>query len=264
VPDAPDDLQLALELADVADRITLDRFRADDLVVETKPDLTPVSEADKAVERAIREQLATARPGDAVMGEEYGSSAEGVGNGRRWVIDPIDGTKSYVRGIPVWATLLALQDRGEVSVAVASAPAIGRRWWASRGQGAFMRDGLGDSPRPLRVSAIRELGDAHLSYADIEDWQNLGRLDAALALAGSCWRSRSLGDFWAYMLVAEGAIEIALDPVASLWDLAAPQLIVEEAGGRFSDLGGARTADGGDAIATNGPVHEAAMALVGR
>ena len=264
MPDAPDDLELALELADVADRITLERFRADDLVVETKPDLTPVSEADKAVERAIRERLATARPGDAVMGEEYGSSAEGAGNGRRWVIDPIDGTKSYVRGIPVWATLLALQDRGDVSVAVASAPAIGRRWWASRGQGAFMRDGLGDRPRPLRVSAIRELGDAHLSYADIEDWQDLGRLDAALALAESCWRSRSLGDFWAYMLVAEGAIEIALDPVASLWDLAAPQLIVEEAGGRFSDLGGARTADGGDAIATNGPVHEAAMALVGR
>jgi histidinol-phosphatase len=264
VPDPPDDLQLALALADAADRITLERFRADDLAVETKPDLTPVSEADRTVEEAIRERLAGVRPGDAVMGEEYGSSSEGESNGRCWVIDPIDGTKSYVRGIPVWATLLALQDGGEVSVAVASAPAMGRRWWAARGQGAYMRDGLGDGPRALRVSAIGQLRDAHLSYADIEDWQNLGRLDAALALTGSCWRSRSLGDFWAYMLVAEGAIEIALDPVASLWDLAAPQLIVEEAGGRFSDLGGVRTADGGDAIATNGPVHAAAMALVGR
>ena len=264
MPGATDDLDLALELADVADRITLERYRADDLVVETKPDLTPVSEADTAVERAIRERLAVVRPGDAVMGEEYGSSTEHAGNGRRWVIDPIDGTKSYVRGIPVWATLLALQDGGELSVAVASAPAMGRRWWASRGGGAFVRDGLGDGPRPLMVSGIRKLEDAHSSYADIEDWENLGRLDAALALARACWRSRSLGDFWAYMLVAEGAIEIALDPVASLWDLAAPQLIVEEAGGRFSDLGGARTADGGDAIATNGPVHEAALALVGR
>ncbi len=264
MPGATDDLDLALELADVADRITLERYRADDLVVETKPDLTPVSEADTAVERAIRERLAVVRPGDAVMGEEYGSSTEHAGNGRRWVIDPIDGTKSYVRGIPVWATLLALQDGGELSVAVASAPAMGRRWWASRGGGAFVRDGLGDGPRPLMVSGIRKLEDAHSSYADIEDWENLGRLDVALALARACWRSRSLGDFWAYMLVAEGAIEIALDPVASLWDLAAPQLIVEEAGGRFSDLGGARTADGGDAIATNGPVHEAALALVGR
>jgi len=141
---------------------------------------------------------------------------------------------------------------------------MGRRWLAARGVGAFVRDGLGDGPRPLMVSGIRKLEDAHSSYADIEDWENLGRLDAALALARACWRSRSLGDFWAYMLVAEGAIEIALDPVASLWDLAAPQLIVEEAGGRFSDLGGVRTADGGDAIATNGPVHEAALALVGR
>ena len=264
MPEAPDDLALALGLADVADRITLERFRAEDLVVQTKPDLTPVSEADTAVERAIRERLAEARPGDAVMGEEYGFTTGGGGNGRRWVIDPIDGTKSYVRGIPVWATLLALQDGGELSVAVASAPALGRRWWASRGGGAFGRDGLGGGPRPLRVSAIRELSDAHLSYADIEDWENLGRLDAALALARACWRSRSLGDFWAYMLVAEGAIEIALDPVASLWDLAAPQLIIQEAGGRFSDLAGVRIADGGDAIATNGLVHAAAIALVGR
>ena len=265
MPGATDDLDLALELADVADRITLERFRADDLVVETKPDLTPVSEADTAVERAIRERLAVVRPGDAVMGEEYGSSTEHAGNGRRWIDRP-DRRHQELRA---W-------DPGVGDVA--GAP--GRRRAVGRGRlGA--RDGppLVGFARRRRVRARRARrrsapaawcrGFASsrtrtLSYADIEDWENLGRLDAALALARACWRSRSLGDFWAYMLVAEGAIEIALDPVASLWDLAAPQLIVEEAGGRFSDLGGARTADGGDAIATNGPVHEAALALVGR
>jgi histidinol-phosphatase len=263
VPAAPEDLALALELADVADRITLDRFLAEDLIVETKPDLTPVSEADTAVERAMRERLAEVRAGDSVMGEEYGDSIAPDAT-RRWIVDPIDGTKSYVRGIPVWATLLALEDSGEVTVAVASAPAMRRRWWASRGGGAFTVDGISEGTRELRVSAIGELADAHLSYAGLEDWQELGRVDAALELINACWRSRSLGDFWAYMLVAEGAIEIALDPAASLWDLAAPQLIVEEAGGVFNDLGGARTADGGDAIATNGLVHGAAMAIIGR
>jgi histidinol-phosphatase len=149
-------------------------------------------------------------------------------------------------------------------VGVASAPAMGRRWWASRGHGAFMDDRLGEATRRLRVSAIGELGDAQLSYAGLEEWQAIDRIDAALALINACWRSRSLGDFWAYMLVAEGALEIALDPVVSLWDLAAPQLIVEEAGGRFSDLAGVRTADGGDAVATNGLLHEAALAVIGR
>jgi histidinol-phosphatase len=263
VASVAEDLNVALELADVADRITLSRFRADDLVVETKPDLTPVSEADTAVERAVREMLGEVRPGDAVLGEEYGDSSA-PDSPRRWIIDPIDGTKSYVRGIPLWATLLALQEDGEVSVAVASAPALKRRWWASAGNGAFVTDGLSNEPRRLRVSGISVLGDSHLSYADLVDWRAIGRLDAALELIESCWRSRSLGDFWAYMLLAEGAIEISLDPLASLWDLAAPQLIVEEAGGRFTDLGGARTADGGDAIATNGLVHDAALAIIGR
>jgi histidinol-phosphatase len=263
VPAVPEDLALALELADVADRITLDRFLAEDLIVETKPDLTPVSEADKAVERALRERLAEVRAGDSVLGEEYDDSIAPDAT-RRWIVDPIDGTKSYVRGIPLWATLLALEDDGEVTVAVVSAPAIGRRWWATRGGGAFSSDAVLGGTRALRVSAIGELADAHVSYGGLEEWQQLGRTDAALELVDACWRSRSLGDFWAYMLLAEGAIEIALDPVASLWDLAAPQLIVEEAGGRFNDLGGAPTADGGDAIATNGRVHDAAMAIIGR
>jgi histidinol-phosphatase len=263
VPAAAQNLAIAFELADLADRITLARFRAENLVVDTKPDLTPVSEADTAVERAVRHRLAGLRPGDSVMGEEFGSSTA-PDSARRWIIDPIDGTKSYVRGVPVWATLLALQEGDETTLGVVSAPALRRRWWASRGDGAYMDDGLADGAVPLRVSAVRELADAQLSYAELEDWEARGRLDSALGLIRRCWRTRNFGDFWSYMLVAEGAIEIALDPVVSLWDLAAPQVIVEEAGGRFTDLGGSRTPAGGDAIATNGLVHDAALALVGR
>ncbi len=259
----PDDLALALELAEIADSITRERFLAADLKVDTKPDMTPVTEADTAVERAVRDRLATARPDDAVLGEEYGAS--GTKNGaRRWVLDPIDGTKNYVRGIPVWATLIALQEDGETTVGVVSAPALGRRWWAAAGAGAFVADGLSEGRRQLAVSAVRELADAQLSFSGVEQWEAIDRLDEVLALARSCWRSRGFGDFWQYMLVAEGASEIGLDPVVSLWDLAAPQVIVEEAGGRFSDLGGVATADGGDAIASNGLVHDAALAIIGR
>ena len=246
-----DDLALALELADVADAITLERFRAADLVVETKPDLTPVTEADRAVEEAIRERLARERPHDAIVGEEFGETA---GAARRWIVDPIDGTKNYVRGIPVWATLIALQ--GEA--AVVSAPALHRRWWAGRSSGAFA-DG-----HPIHVSAVGELGDAQLLWSGIEDWEAIGRGDAVLDLARRCWRSRGLGDFWQYMLVAEGAAEIALDPEVSLWDLAAPQLIVEGAGGRFTDLSGVSRPDGGSGVATNGLLHQAALEIVGR
>jgi histidinol-phosphatase len=258
------DLALALELADLADAITLRRFRAEDLIVDTKPDLTPVTEADREVEQVLRRRLASSRPDDAVVGEEYGAD-EGRGNGRRWIVDPIDGTKSYVRGIPVWATLLAVEDRGEVTLGVVSAPALGRRWWAAKGMGAFGRDGLdGDAPRQLRVSAVRELADAQLCFAGFEEWREAGRLDGLLELSVRCWRSRGYGDFWQYMMVAEGAVEIGIDPEVSLWDLAAPMAIVEEAGGRFTDLAGEVTADGGDAIATNGLLHEDARAFVAR
>ncbi len=263
MPAAPEDLALALELADLADRITVARFRADDLVVDTKPDLTPVTEADTTVEQVVRGRLATARPDDAIVGEEYGAST-GLGGARRWIVDPIDGTKNYVRGIPVWATLIALQEAEDVTVGVVSAPALHRRWWASRDHGAHVDDGLSNARRSLRVSAVSELADAQVSFAGLEDWQEISRLDAVIALTERCWRTRSFGDFWAYMLVAEGAMEIALDPVVSLWDLAAPKVIVEEAGGRFTDLNGSPTADGGDAIATNGLVHQQALKLVGR
>jgi len=263
VSGAAEDLELALELADVADAITLARFRAADLVVETKPDLTPVSEADTAVERAVRDRLAAVRPGDSILGEEYGAS-EGFERERRWIVDPIDGTKNYVRGIPVWATLLALQEGGRVTVGVASAPALGRRWWAGQGLGAFGADGLSSEPRRLRVSAVRALEDAQLCISGFDGWDERGGLEGLLALGRRCWRTRGFGDFWNYMLVAEGVAEIGCEAIVSLWDLAAPQVIVEEAGGRFTDLGGVPTPDGGDALATNGLLHEEALALVGR
>ncbi len=247
----PDDLALALQLADVADEITRWHFRAEDLVVRTKPDLTPVSEADQAVEQALRARLAELRPGDAVVGEEYGQT--GGDAARRWIIDPIDGTKNYVRGLPIWATLIALEDRGELTVGVVSAPSLSRRWWAVRGEGAFLNGAR------LRVSAVAELSDAMLLWSGIEEWDAIGRAQAILGLARQCWRSRGIGDFWQYMLVAEGAAEIAVDPVVSLWDLAAPSVIVEEAGGQFSDFGGERTVRAGDAVATNGALHDDAL-----
>jgi histidinol-phosphatase len=260
---AYEDLELALQLAELADSLTIARFRASDLVVATKPDLTPVSEADTAVERLLRERLATARPRDAIVGEEYGTSGSSD-RARRWIIDPIDGTKNYVRGIPVWATLLALQDGSQAVVGVVSAPALGRRWWALRGAGAFATDGLRDGPRPMRVSAVRALEDAQLVVSGFDGWDDRDALESLLALARQCWRTRGFGDFWSYMLVAEGVADVACEAVVSLWDLAAPQVIVEEAGGRFTDLGGIPTADGGDALATNGLLHDEALAIVGR
>jgi histidinol-phosphatase len=262
VSGATDDLELGLELADVADAITLSRFRAADLVVETKPDLTPVSEADRAVEQAMRERLAAVRPGDTVVGEEYGDA--GGDAPRRWIVDPIDGTKGYVRGMPVWATLLALEEDGEMAVGIVSAPALGRRWWAARGSGAFMREGTGAEPRRLRVSGVRELGDAQMCFGGFEEFRQTGRLEALLALAERCWRTRGYGDFWQYMLVAEGVAEIALDPAVSIWDVAAPMMVVQEAGGRFTDFAGVPSAAGGSGIATNGLIHEAARQIIAR
>jgi histidinol-phosphatase len=266
VPSASDDLALALELVDNADAITMARFRAEDLVVETKPDLTPVSEADRAVEQVLREHLASRRPQDTVFGEEYGGAeaadATGPHPSRRWIVDPIDGTKGYVRGVQVWATLLALEQDGEMVVGVVSAPSMGRRWWAARGAGAFTSDVTGGQPRRLRVSGIRALEDAQMCFGGFEEWRETGRLEVLLALSERCWRSRGYGDFWQYMLVAEGAAEIALDPAAALWDLAAPMVIVEEAGGRFTDLGGSATAAAGHAIGSNGLVHETARQIL--
>ena len=257
----PDDLAVALELADIADSITLERYAAADLDVATKPDLTPVTEADLAVEEACRDRLRLVRPDDGVIGEEYGASA-GTG-GRRWIIDPIDGTKNFVRHIPVWSTLIALQDGDAITVGVVAAPALHRRWWAARGRGAFVDDALTGGPRSLHVSDVGRLADAQLSMSGLDDWDNTGRLDALLTLVRNCWRSRAFGDFWSYMMVAEGAVDVAAEPEVSLWDLAAPQIIVEEAGGRFTDLSGVPRPDGGSALATNGRLHGAVLEIVG-
>jgi histidinol-phosphatase len=260
VPVLTDDLSLALELADAADEITLARYGAVDLAVSTKPDMTPVTEADTAAEQAIRGRLTDTRPGDVVFGEEYGS--QGAESARRWIVDPIDGTKNYVRRIPVWATLLALEEDGECTVGVVSAPALGRRWWAARGQGAFGSE-FGSSPRAVRVSSVAALEDAQLTLAGQKELLAGSRRDGVLALIERCWRTRGFGDFWAYMLVAEGALEIAVDaPGVSLWDLAAPLVIVEEAGGRFSDFDGQRTAGAGEGMATNGLLHDQVLELL--
>ena len=250
------DLELALELADLADQITMARYRAEDLQVETKADLTPVTEADRAVERALRERLARERPDDAVVGEEMGDTP-GASGSRRWIIDPIDGTMSYMRGMPTWSTLIALEQAGDGVVGVVSMPALGHRWWGLRGGGAF-RDG-----RPIRVSGVSELSDAQLCWSGVREWDAVGRTEALLALARACWRSRGLGDAWQYVLVAEGVAEIAVDPSVSLWDLAAVKLVVEEAGGAFTDLSGAVTAGGGSGLATNGLLHQAALEFLG-
>jgi histidinol-phosphatase len=235
--------------------VTLRRFRARDLRVETKPDLTPVSEADHAAEELVRDRLATARPGDAVLGEEFGTDGE---SHRRWIIDPIDGTKNYVRGVPVWATLLALEEDGEMRVGVVSAPALGHTWWAVRGGGAFA-DG-----HPIGVSGVSALEDAHLCYSDFKWWGRYGLQAEFEALAGQVWRTRGFGDFWSHILVAEGAADIAAEPVVALWDLAPLLVIVEEAGGRFTDLAGNRTADGGSAVSTNGRIHDAVLQALAR
>ena len=247
-----DDLALAHELADAADAISLDRFLAVDLVVESKPDLSPVSDADRAVEQTLREVLAARRPGDAVLGEEEGEAGTGP---RRWVLDPIDGTKNFVRGVPVWATLIALQADGEVSVGVVSAPALGRRWWAARGLGAHTGGAL-TGARQLRVSAVDELSDASVAYSSLAGWEKQGRLPGLLQLTREVWRTRAYGDFWSHVLVAEGAVDAAFEPEVSLWDLAPLQVILEEAGGRFTDLAGVSRADGGSAVCSNGLLHD--------
>jgi histidinol-phosphatase len=228
------------------------RFRARDLTVETKPDLTPVTEADRAVEEMIRDELARDRPGDAVLGEEFGTTGT---SRRRWIVDPIDGTKGYARGIPVWATLIGLEVDGDLVAGVVSAPALGSRWSAARGHGA-QRDG-----EPVTVSKVARIEDAHLAYDSVDAFESVGLEAEFLALARRCWRVRGFGDFWAHMLVADGSIDIAVEVGGlKVWDLAAVWVVVEEAGGRCTDLRGESRIDAGDVISTNGLVHDDVVA----
>jgi histidinol-phosphatase len=256
--DYADDLALARSLADAADAVTLARYRAADLVVETKPDLTPVSDADRAVEDLVRAQLVQHRPQDAFWGEETGVNGTAQ---RRWVLDPIDGTKNFVRGVPVWATLLALLDGDDAVVGVVSAPALGRRWWAARGDGAWLQDGDA-APRRLAVSQVSRIEDASLSFSSLAGWAARGMLDAFVALTDRVWRTRGYGDFWSYMLLAEGAVDLAAEPELSVWDMAALAPIVVEAGGRFTSIAGVDGVLGGDATASNGVLHDELLAAL--
>lgn len=247
-----EDLAVAQDLADIADRISLSRFRASDLVVETKPDMTPVTEVDRAVEEALRIELAARRPGDAVLGEEFGMEGSST---RKWFLDPIDGTKNYVRGIPVYATLIALAVDGVSTVGVVSAPALGRRWWGAAGSGAF------ENGDPIHVSRVNRLEDVQLSYNDLRSFEQHGYGSAAAVLDAAVWRVRGFGDFWSHVMVAEGSADVSAEPAVNPWDLAAIQVIVEEAGGRFTDLAGTPGFTGGSALATNGLLHDTVLEI---
>ena len=273
-----DDLKLAHELADIADKISTARFLATDLKIQTKPDLTPVTDADQEIERELRKILEKQRPADGVTGEEFGKSP--IATNRRWIIDPIDGTKNYVRGVPVWATLIALMEGDEVVVGVVSAPALFRRWFSQKNGGAYLQVGGGSaqtisdtssqmqSVRKLTVSGISKLSDASLSISTFATPNVLGRNDGwgdkqkgLLALADQLWRVRGYGDFWSHLLVAEGAIDIAAEPSLALWDMAALSLIVKEAGGRFSDFMGVDGPNGANAVTTNHLLHEEVLGI---
>jgi histidinol-phosphatase len=270
-----DDLALAHALADLADAISLDRYQSQDLVVTTKPDNTPVTDADRAVETAIRDALGTHRSGDGLVGEEFGS--EKGSSGRYWVIDPIDGTKNFMRGVPTWATLIALvqvdtSGNEEVVVGIASAPALARRWAAAKGQGATVRFNAGTddftdtdadkdfesfslavNEKKISVSKVSALSDASISYSDFVGWGD--RLEPFQKMLAGAWRTRGIGDFWSHMLVAEGAVDVAVEPSLAVWDMAALDIIVREAGGVFTNTAGQNGPFGGSGVSTNGILH---------
>lgn len=250
-----DDLRLAHVLADQADAVTMSRFRSDDLKIATKEDMSPVTDADRSTEETIRRQLSTARSRDSVYGEEMGTTGR---SSRVWVIDPIDGTKNFLRGVPVWATLIALVEDGDVVVGVVSAPALRRRWWAAKGGGAFAGTSLQRNEQ-IHVSNISKLSDASLSYSSLNGWKDRGRLPQFLGLMDDVWRTRAYGDFWSYMMVAEGVVDIAAEPELEAYDMAALVPIVEEAGGKFTSLHGDPGPWSGHAVATNGLLHDTVL-----
>lgn len=250
------DLALAMRLADAADSITLARYQSIDLVVSTKPDNTPVTDADKAAEEAIRALLKNHRPEDGIVGEEFGNDAGGAE--RYWVIDPIDGTKNFLRGVPTWATLIGLIEKQSdgskvVVVGVVSAPALFRRWYASEGNGAFVSVNKA-APERINVSQVSEIKDASISYSDFIGWGE--RLAPFQELMASAWRTRGIGDFWSHMLVAEGAVDVAAEPSLAVWDMAALDIIVREAGGRFTNVAGVNGSLGGSGLSTNAAIHQ--------
>lgn len=257
----PTELTLAWQLADAADQITMSRFLASDLLVKTKPDLSPVTEADRAVELELSSRIASDYPGDLVAGEEFGGMTPGlVPTGRVWIIDPIDGTKNYVRGVPVWATLIALVQDGQPVVGMVSAPAMGRRWWAQAGGGAWMAAMFGASqPQRISVSNVAGLDSASFSYSDRVGWDEATRPGAFEALCSAVWRTRAYGDFYSHLLVAQGAVDVAAEPELNAWDVAALAPIVTEAGGKMTGLDGSNVLTAGSGLSTNGHLHDVVL-----
>ena len=253
-----DDLKLAMRIADAVDAFTLKSFNGEDLTVEIKEDDTPVTAVDREAERIVRKYLDEERRTDAVYGEEYGSKG---GSARQWIIDPVDGTKNYIRDIPVWATLIALYDDRKPVVGVVSAPALGMRWFAAKGEGAWKGFSLRRG-EPIHVSN-RGLPDAMLSYSSLSGWEERGMLPDFLELTRRVWRTRAFGDFLSYMMVAEGLVDVACEPELALYDMAALVPIVEEAGGVFTSLAGVPGPFGADAVATNGVMHAEVLEIVG-
>jgi histidinol-phosphatase len=241
------ELAFAHRLADAADAITLDRFRALDLAVDTKPDRTPVTDADRATEKRVRDLIARERPGEGVLGEEFGDD----GSATRWIVDPIDGTMNFLRGVPVWATLLAFERDGRVEVGLVSAPALGRRWWALRGEGTWANGAR------CRVSQVARIEDCVASTTSPR-----GLPEGWTELVARAWAIRGLSDFWQHCLVAEGALDVAVDGVVALWDYAGIALIVEEAGGRCTTFEGGEPTPEGSLLSTNGALHDAASHLL--
>lgn len=254
-----EDLQLALIMADQVDALTTKRFLAPDLEVSDKPDLTPVTDADKAAEKLIRRHLSHSRTRDAIVGEEEGSTGLAA---RKWVIDPIDGTANFLRGVPVWATLIGLMEDGKMVMGVVSAPALGFRWWAAAGSGAWTGRSR-TSARQLQVSRISNLNQASFSYALISEWAEARRLRGFMNLSQQVWRTRAYGDFWSYMLLAEGAVDVAAEPDLNLWDMGALYPIVTEAGGKFTSLTGEDGVNGPGAVVTNGRLHSQVLQYIG-
>lgn len=252
-------LDFALLLADAADEISLSRFRALDLNIETKPDRTPVTDADRAVEAKLRDLIAQHRPDERVIGEEFANSGD---SDRVWIIDPIDGTANYLRGVPIWASLIALRVRDEIVTSVVSAPALGRRWWASKGEGAFTKD-VDGSIRQIQVSRIAELENSSISFNSIRQWDNAGLLNPLIELSRKVWRDRAYGDFLSYMYLAEGLLEMVSEHGLQLYDIAALVPIVEEAGGRLTALSGDLTDTSSSVLATNGLLHESIQRELG-
>ena len=249
------DQDLTLKLADAADEISLARFRALDLRVEAKPDASPVTDADRSVEERLRAILQRHRPEDAIIGEEFANQGEGA---RTWIIDPIDGTANYLRGIPIWASLIALRVDDEITTSVVSAPALGRRWWAQRGNGAFTKD-IDGRIRLIETSKVSDLAASSISYNSLQLWDQAGKLDELVTLSRQVWRTRAFGDFLSYMYLAEGALEMVSEHDLKLYDIAALVPIVEEAGGTFTAIDGPLTAENSSVLATNTLLHDEFM-----